>query len=77
MLGLFIKRTFRRPYMLLLWAGAIVMGLTYLVGFGATKESLSFVVGQVVLGVLGLLREYQIALDAFDGERRASGGTGL
>jgi hypothetical protein len=38
------------------------MGGAYLIGFGATKESLPFIIGQIVLGGFGLLREYQLFL---------------
>jgi len=57
-----IERTFCHSQMKLLWAGLIIMGLTYLFAFGAAKESLPFILGQVLFGVIGLLREYRLYL---------------
>ncbi len=44
-------------WMQFLWMGCIVMGLVYLFGLWDSKGSSAFIVGQIVLGVVGLLRE--------------------
>lgn len=44
-------------WMLSLWIGSVVLGAVYLLGFGDGQGSPAFVVGQVVLGVIGSLRE--------------------
>ena len=46
--------------MLCLWTGCIVMGLIYLFGLWDGQGSLEFIVGQVVLGIIGVLRETYI-----------------
>lgn len=40
-----------------LWIGCIVLGLVYAIFFIEGRESLSFVLGQVSLGLIGLARE--------------------
>ena len=43
--------------MMVIWSGAVVMGLAYLIFLKDADESAAFIVGQVVLGVIGLYRE--------------------
>lgn len=47
--------------MLFLWSGCIVMGLVYLFGLWDGQGSPAFIVGQIVLGLVGLLRETYIS----------------
>ncbi len=56
-----------KKYVSCIWVGCIVMGLAYLVGFDYDKEATPFVIGQVVLGVVGLIRE-----NVTDGETKTS-----
>lgn len=44
-----------------LWTGCIVMGLVYLLGLWDGHGSPAFIVGQIMLGVIGVLREIYIA----------------
>lgn len=44
-----------------LWIGCIVMGLAYAVFLLDSREALAFVLGQVVLGLIGLARESVVA----------------
>lgn len=46
--------------MLFLWTGCIVMGAIYLFGVWDGLGSPAFIVGQIVLGVVGMLREAYI-----------------
>lgn len=46
--------------MAVLWAVAIVLGLAYLLMFDVAPPTFAFVVGQVMLGGIGLTREWQI-----------------
>lgn len=46
--------------MLFLWTGCIVMGLIYLFGLWDGQGSPAFIVGQVTLGIVGVLREIYI-----------------
>jgi len=47
-------------YMNTLWMGAIIMGLSYGFFLKTPTESWSFISGQVLLGILGLLREHYV-----------------
>lgn len=44
-------------WMQFLWMGCIVMGIVYLTGLWDGNGSPAFIIGQIVLGVVGLLRE--------------------
>jgi len=46
--------------MLSFWSGCIVMGLIYLFGLWDGQGSPAFIVGQVVIGAVGLLREIHL-----------------
>lgn len=43
-------------YMLCLWVGCVVMGSFYLLSFGGGNKP-EFIVGQIVLGIIGAARE--------------------
>lgn len=43
------------------WMGCVILGLAYLIGFDYSKDAIAFVVGQVVMGLIGLYREYSIS----------------
>ena len=42
------------------WSGCIVMGLVYFLGLWDGQGSPAFIVGQVVIGAVGLLREIHL-----------------
>lgn len=42
------------------WSGCIVMGLVYFFGLWDGQGSPAFIVGQVVIGTVGLLREIHL-----------------
>ena len=44
-------------FFLTVWVGAITLGLAYLVFLKSPEESAAFIVGQIVLGVVGVVRE--------------------
>ena len=46
--------------MMVIWSGAVVMGLTYLLFLKGSDESAAFIAGQVVLGAIGLWREITV-----------------
>lgn len=46
-----------------MWMGCIVMGLSYFIGFDYNREATPFVTGQIVLGIIGLLREEYLRND--------------
>lgn len=48
-----------------IWIGCIVMGLAYLFAFYDGSYSPAFIIGQVVLGVYGLLRELYLKKSGF------------
>ncbi len=47
-------------YMLAIWIGCIVLGFAYIAFIWNGSDSLAFVVGQIVLGVIGIVREISI-----------------
>lgn len=53
----FIKST---RWMSFYWIGCIVMGFVFLFGIWNWQGSSAFIVGQIVMGVIGLLREVYI-----------------
>ncbi|MBP4081946.1 hypothetical protein [Aeromonas sp. MrichA-1] len=44
-------------YMLCLWVGCVVMGAFYLVYLWDGKSPVEFIIGQIVLGLVGAARE--------------------
>ncbi|MFM2668648.1 hypothetical protein AAFX24_28295 [Vibrio mediterranei] len=48
-----------------IWIGCIVMGLAYLLAFYDGSYSPAFIIGQVVLGSFGLLRELHLNKHGF------------
>ncbi|MGP5159854.1 hypothetical protein [Pseudoalteromonas prydzensis] len=55
----------KHSLMISLWIGAIVMGFIYLFGLKTPDESPFFIVGQIVLGGLGLAREVFLKRNGF------------
>jgi hypothetical protein len=51
--------------MLCLWTGGIVMGAAYLLGLWDGQGSPAFIVGQIVLSVIGVLRELHLRKNGF------------
>ena len=47
--------------MCFLWMGSIVLGLAYISYFPVAQSTLPFVIGQIVAGVIGLLREWFVS----------------
>jgi hypothetical protein len=47
--------------MCFLWMGNIVLGLAYISCFPVAQSTLPFVIGQIVAGVIGLLREWFVS----------------
>ena len=45
------------------WSGCIVIGLVYFFGLWDGQGSPAFIVGQVVIGTVGLLREIHLDLN--------------
>ena len=54
---LFIKSS---PWMTFFWIGCSVMGFVYLIGFWNGQGSPAFIVSQVALGIVGVIRERYI-----------------
>jgi hypothetical protein len=50
----------KHQLMISLWVGVIVMGLAYFFGLKTPEESSAFILGQVVLGCIGLMREMHL-----------------
>jgi len=42
------------------WVGCAVMGIVYLLGVWDGQGSAAFIVGQIVLGIVGVAREFYI-----------------
>jgi len=42
------------------WMGCVVLGIIYLFGIWDGQGTSAFIVGQIIMGVIGLIREYQI-----------------
>ena len=55
--GFFVSNGAGEGFFLKVWVGAIVLGLAYLVFLKSPEESAAFIVGQIVLGVVGVVRE--------------------
>lgn len=55
--------------MLFLWTGCIVLGSAYLLFFYDESKSSAFIFTQIVLGVLGILREIYIKKNYLDKEQ--------
>ncbi len=53
----FIKNTY---WMTFFWVGCAVMGIVYLLGVWDGQGSAAFIVGQIVLGIVGVAREFYI-----------------
>lgn len=62
--------TLFKPYeshsqMSLLWAGYFVMGLAYYLWLWDEAGSPAFIIGQIIMGALGMCREYHLSRMGF------------